>query len=638
MAPQRPFGLLLLSFVLSASVQQGLAQDATSAETPIDRLRREIRNLEGGQCDAERPAAIREEFGELAKSRRSQLSLLLEQQIAELRNAPLNAEVKITEEDQRIIGRLVAPLQAEVNALQSGEKTCGRSKQKSSIPTKIPTASDGQANLELTHGSTAPQSQKELSPISVSIRKSLNAADPPPSTAGHSANSKQTTAVQDSTPPQDQLKKDAGASTSTSTPACEPKTAPYFPELPVAERKVLYGCAMGTTPIPEVRLVVYQKGGLTECPANPPALSDPDKAILQNVPASVDSKTGVFFAELKNPLSAGLLICIWPASSTPTPPVVVAKWGYEESETPIGRTRYYFATGVELSQSNQQFSNQDIYVAFDLDRNWIRGTHNALLNSEFSARLAAIPVAASSTTSTATTTSEPSTSTFISSRKAGMVQGAIYAPLYANAFKGWFGGGTTAFLAPLVEGGLQTITSGALSASTPAPGTTTTTATVNGAGLYYFWGAGIRLGDLRLYRSWNIAPQILSHLDLTFGRWENFKQCRSKSNCTPGANGAVPDSQLYQPLMLALQGEINVPKTPVMIGFSSINPIPGGGQGDLRFYFGVKLDVGCVYNAFKGGSTPKFFDCADEQNKTTPNKAQTPSAGQPAAGATSGRP
>jgi hypothetical protein len=417
---------------------------------------------------------------------------------------------------------------------------------------------------------------------------------------------------------------------------CVSTPTAYFPEPPVTGRKVVSGCAGQAR---GARVVVYRPEGTNECPASFPDLTTKPwpKGVIDNVPATVDLKTGIFQAELANALSENELICPYSVSADQNPPVVTTKWGYEEPTSFMGRTRYYLSTGVELSQDNQQFSNQDLYLGFALDRNWIRGAPDAwltiLLNSEFSAQLASIPVAASSTTTTNSTTSQ-SVSTFITSRKAAVVGGDIYVPLYFRAFKGWFGSQTTAFFAPIIKGGLQTITSGALSASTPAPGTTTTTTTVNSEGLYYFWGMGIRLGDLKLHRSWNVGPEILSHLDLTFGQWQNFEQCKHASNCTPGADGTVPSSQLYQPWLLALEGQFNVPKTPVIIGFKATKPMfSGGGQGDLRFYFGVKLDVGCIYKSFKGGTTPSFLQCTDDQpaaSDTNSSGNATPVSSNPA--------
>jgi hypothetical protein len=409
---------------------------------------------------------------------------------------------------------------------------------------------------------------------------------------------------------------------------CESTSTAYFPEPPVTGRKVISGCAGQA---PGVRVLVYANESKNPCPT---IFSDPSQpglaTVIDNVSANVDHKTGIFQAELANALSDNELICAYSVGADQNPPVVVTKWGYEEPNSFMGRTRYYLSTGVELSQDNQQFSNQDLYLGFALDRNWIRGAPDAwltrLLNSEFSAQLTSIPVAASSTTTTSSTTSQ-SVSTFITSRKAAVVGGDIYAPLYFRAFKGWFGSQTTAFFAPIIKGGLQTITSGALSASTPAPGTTTATTTINSEGLYYFWGMGIRLGDLKLHRSWNVGPEILSHLDLTFGQWQNFEQCKHASSCTPGADGTVPSSQLYQPWLVALEGQFNVPKTPVIVGFKATKPVfSGAGQGDLRFYFGVKLDIGCIYKSFKGGTTPSFLQCSDDQVPASNTASNSPTS------------
>ncbi|MFY9690143.1 MAG: putative Ig domain-containing protein [Candidatus Acidiferrales bacterium] len=417
----------------------------------------------------------------------------------------------------------------------------------------------------------------------------------------------------------------------TAAPTCASTSAAYFPVPPTIGLKVVSGCA---GPAPQARVVVYDENKVNLCPATFPDLSQPTPAgVEDDVPANVDTSTGVFHAELHDKLGDAKLICAYSVAADQHPPVVSTKWSYDDPESPMGRTHYYLSTGIELSEDNQQFSNQDIYLGFLLDRNWLRGSPTArftgLLNSEFSAQLTSIPVAATGSTSTPSTSATQSVGTFISSQKAAVVGGAVYMPLYTNAFKGWFGTQTTAFVGPIVKGGLQTITSGALSASAPVPGTTTTTTTVNSGGLYYFWGAGLRLGDLRLHRSWNVAPEMLSHLDLTVGQWENFKQCRQPNSrmCAPDSTGTFPAGQLYQPLLFALEGQINVPKTPVEIGFKSITPLQGGGKGDLRFFFGVKLDVGCIYKSFKGGSAPSFFQCTDDQPSSTTAAAASATTG-----------
>ncbi|HXZ12416.1 MAG TPA: hypothetical protein VEG64_08480 [Candidatus Sulfotelmatobacter sp.] len=575
---------------------------------------------------------MRTEFDKLVESRRASLALLLEEQIAMLKAAPINAGIELTDEDKKTVAGMVSPLEAELSSAKS--------------PTSCSSPSEG---VPAKSSNQAPaKQQKQLQVVSVKDTGSANSAtgpatrsmetsDPPAkeeegaSTAlrGGAANALPTppgrVASRTDTPPP------GGVNGDPEPASCDSDKPPYFGNLLVAGLKVLTGCP-GKVPASQVLEVVVYKQKKDKCEADAPKLSPTDPTISEGGLANVDPKTGFFYAELHHPLAEEQMVCVWPTGSTDTnvgpTPFVVYRWGYHVSGEPIGRTRYFLEAGVALSQSNQQFSNQDLYLSFDLDRNWIRGTHNALFNSEFSASLTSIPVAATSTTMTTTTTGGTTTttpanslSTFMSARKAAVVEGALYAPLYADAFKGWFGSGTTAFVAPIVKGGLQTITQGALSSSNPAPGTSTTSMTVNNNGLYYFWGAGVRLGDLKLHRSWNIAPLMLSHIDLTVGQWENFKQCRTRTTaaCPIGTNGAVTGG-LYEPLLFALEGHIGIPKTPAEIGFSSITPINGGGQGDLRFFFGVKLDIGCFTKAVtSGGGAGKLFDCSeDQQTSATP--------------------
>jgi len=273
--------------------------------------------------------------------------------------------------------------------------------------------------------------------------------------------------------------------TTETTGSCDSLTVPFISDTLVEGRKVISGCAGTKDKSVSVVVIVNPPNGGTEPPAECP---NPLPRVTP-VPVTLDS-TGAFSAELKSALRAGDSVCVWQVSghnvlNYSVRRTIVSKWAYTQSDTERGHTRYYLSTGVALSEDNQQFSNQDIYVGFDLERNWLRGRHS-FLNSDFSAQLTSIPTAATSTPSTSSSSSTtPSVSTFISSRKAAVVSGDFYAPLYAESFKWWYDGGSTMFVAPIVKGGLQTITSGALSITSPAPGTSTTTTTVNNQGLYY---------------------------------------------------------------------------------------------------------------------------------------------------------
>jgi hypothetical protein len=95
MTYQRPFGSLFFIHAVLLFAPQAHGQTNSSSETPLDRLRREISSLEAKGCDPATPVAVREEFKRLLEPRRAQLSLLVEQQIAELKIAPLNASIAL---------------------------------------------------------------------------------------------------------------------------------------------------------------------------------------------------------------------------------------------------------------------------------------------------------------------------------------------------------------------------------------------------------------------------------------------------------------------------------------------------------------------------------------------------------------
>src|ERR1700677_3129233 len=179
----------------------------------------------------------------------------------------------------------------------------------------------------------------------------------------------------------------SSASTQQSTNPCQSTPVAYFPDSPIAGRKVLSGCA-GTAPA--VRVVVYLPDTIKQCATEYPYSSSPGPkdTVAQDVSGNVDRATGIFSVELgkDNPVKINELVCVWAILSSQNPPVTITKWGYEEADSPRGRTRFYLSTGVALAQDNQQFSNQDIYLGLDLNRNWLRGTHNVLLYSEFSAQ------------------------------------------------------------------------------------------------------------------------------------------------------------------------------------------------------------------------------------------------------------
>jgi len=134
--------------------------------------------------------------------------------------------------------------------------------------------------------------------------------------------------------------------------------------------------------------------------------------------------------------------------------------------------------------------------------------------------------------------------------------------------------------------------------------------------------------------SWNKSPYLFSYIDFAWGKWDSFEQC-TNSTCISGTYTANSNTYSYVtnpviPLMLNIEGKLVIPKTPVFLGVDSYIPFPRSRElhGDLRFFFGVRLDVACLFNAFKGGTTPSMLSCTEGSSTTTTTSATaaTPSS------------
>lgn len=324
-------------------------------------------------------------------------------------------------------------------------------------------------------------------------------------------------------------------------------------------------------------------------------------------------------------------------------PILVKTWDVTESSAPWGRVHMYVSGGVVFSQTNSQFSNEDLFVGLDVDSNWYRGRH-IMLNTFFDAQMTSAPAAAcqtsgssSSSSSTCQNSSSTSTNSFITSQKAGVVQGGLYMPITSDAWRWSYGGRDNAFFfAPIFKAGIETLTSNTETVSTPTGGSSTSQ-TITGANVFPFYSIGFRLGQFGMPHSWNKAPYLLTFLDATIGKWYSFQQCagsvctyspNTNPSLTTTVNLPVPNDMLF-PLMIEFEGRLKVPKTPILVGFDSYTPAThvANLHGDLRFLFGVRLDVGCIYSAFKGGSTPSITSCTEGTSTPatpTPSGQSTP--------------
>lgn len=95
---------------------------------------------------------------------------------------------------------------------------------------------------------------------------------------------------------------------------------------------------------------------------------------------------------------------------------------------------------------------------------------------------------------------------------------------------------------------------------------------------------GVRFGHFGLdARRKTIAPELISYLDFTVGRFDNFRRAKILPNPKDD-----PDAVTI-PTRVEFSGRFKIPSTPLTIGFSANM---GQGRDDLRIFFGTRFDIG----------------------------------------------
>ena len=203
-----------------------------------------------------------------------------------------------------------------------------------------------------------------------------------------------------------------------------------------------------------------------------------------------------------------------------------------------GMVRAYFSGGTVLSSGNADFSKQDIFLGFTLDKTWRyrpRGPHaRMMVASFFDARLTSLPVDADG------------------SHRAALVSGGVYVPFVTTEWMLGPKDRQALFIAPLIKAGFE-----GAAASAGA-----------GSDLFRFYAAGARLGHIAACGTEGVAPETLSYLDATWSRWA-------------GLAG--------RPWRLTVEGRLKVPATPLMVGFDATS---GSGHDDLKILLGTRFDIG----------------------------------------------
>ena len=267
----------------------------------------------------------------------------------------------------------------------------------------------------------------------------------------------------------------------------------------------------------------------------------------------------------------------------------------------LGRAKVYFSVGAELQGSSGSLGNAAGFFAADIDENWFTwnrrkdalcfsaldsvsyigqatrrsGTQECgkfqrrlLVNTYVEGQLTQIPTTSnSSSTSAGATASTPASSSLgsLTSAKGGYVEGGIYVPVLFGRMQWRYRGQSYAFFgAPLAKYAFL------------VPGGTAVGAASNFS-VYRAYAAGFRLGHYQLPDDFSRhQPRLQSYLDITGGRWENFRE----------SNGT-------RAVRLDVTGCFLIPFTPLSVGFDS-NTGPGGAYFVL--FAGMRLDVTSILN------------------------------------------
>lgn len=248
----------------------------------------------------------------------------------------------------------------------------------------------------------------------------------------------------------------------------------------------------------------------------------------------------------------------------------------------LGRVKAYFSTGAEFKATGGALGSPAGFFGVNVDYNWLkfgpdRGpacfskrdspafVHLAspaeggkscgkqpryiLVSSYFEGDLTQIPF------------SSGTTALNISSAQGEFLEGGIYAPIIpGKAQWRWRGQANGFFFSPLAKYTL--LAPGGANLST-------------GFNAYRAYSGGFRLGHFRMPAHLDRhSPELLSYLDVTVGRWENFREMN-------GARGVRVDAT----------GKYKIPYTVFYVGFE-VNAGPGGSE--YQTFVGTRIDPSSI--------------------------------------------
>jgi hypothetical protein len=289
----------------------------------------------------------------------------------------------------------------------------------------------------------------------------------------------------------------------------------------------------------------------------------------------------------------------------------------------LGRFRFYFTSGVVLSSANNfQVSSgtqAGLFLGLTVDRSWLSGKGPGSntpigwrrwnIGTFLDARLTSVAVQAGAMTTSAT--SPTPLETFVSSAKAATLHGGVYVPFSLPPFQ--VGSRKSEmyslFIGPLAKTGFTTLLDNSAGTTTTTTGTTSVT---NFSGRFFTdFSYGGRLGLFRNRANKDSAPEIVTYLDVTVGRFGGFEAFRDARMDIGNAIYPFTDPLLHtiRPWRYEFEGQIKLPHTPFIVGF---NANVGRGSvssetdpkdptrrysftqphDDLRFLIGAQFDFG----------------------------------------------
>ena len=294
-----------------------------------------------------------------------------------------------------------------------------------------------------------------------------------------------------------------------------------------------------------------------------------------------------------------------------------------------GRVRSYFTAGMIFSKEREEFSKSDLALSFVLDKNYYKSL-KWNINTFFEARLTSVPVAAQSADGAAGEgegdgegdgEDANQLDTFITSKKAGFAQAGVYVPVNVTGWKNQRELNTL-FIAPLAKGGVMTITGDRRTAEAE---------TFGDDDVFNFYSFGVRLGHFRYPRLRHpcaafpkddncdsfadYAPELISWLDITTGRWENFELTIPTGQLDGDGNPITTRQRRWR---YQAEGRLKIPETPFLVGFDGNF---GQGPDDLRFGFGMRFDVAKLIHRLK---LQAMFEEEEAQQSDDNNGGATP--------------